>query len=171
MKIRSFVMALAAAAAFAFTSSVALAGPFTAANNAAFNAANAKYGNESGVPDFQFTKSEFGNTELGQLIHLGAEVVVATVKGYTVIYNPATDAVHVYVNAGKGYSEPTMTTSTLKACGPGHWFTQNVGGKIWCTPAHLVGNSGGPTYSHTNPAIARSCTFDAASDGIDVHSC
>lgn len=52
----------------------------------------------------KFTKAEFGNTNLGAILHLGSEMAVTIIHGYTVVYNPAKDAVDVYVNAGAGFN-------------------------------------------------------------------
>jgi hypothetical protein len=127
------------------------------------------------VPDFHFTRSEFETTFGGPALHLLLEAGYAKLKGYTVVYYPGTNAVKVYKDAGNGYSEPTQTREMWETCGPGSWFITTVGtnpeNNKWCTPAHLVGKSGGLTEVGTIPGTARKCTFDAGKDGFDIHSC
>lgn len=153
---------LAAIAALTL-STAAVAGPF--------EDANAYYGAKYGVPDFTFTKAEFGNTNLGRLIHLGAEVVVEAIAGATVVYNPATQAVDVYVT-GSEFKGRTLFATDRCLLLSGKTALGVAGADGICLPADTqVGNAGGLGYSHTNPAINRSCSFDAGKDGVDVHSC
>lgn len=166
------LIALSAAVLVAITASLFVnpvqAGPFetVAAPLESF------YGSQSGVPDFKFTKSEFGATTLGAIVHLGADALVATVKGYTVVYNPAKNAVDVYVNGGKGFDGKIIYATSKCQLLSGITALGNPGTDGICLPADtLVGNAGGPAYSHTDPAIARSCTWDPKSDGVGVHSC
>lgn len=181
MKIYKTLLGIAAAGMLLASSVVAVAaGPFTAANNALFDASEAYYGGAEGVPDFQFTRAEFGQTELGQLIHLGAENVVATLAGYTVVYNAATDAVDVYRAEGTYSEGKEARQRTGEAayfdCGFPMTFGSIVehAGELICIPGSSVGTastSPQAVYVGTTPGTARSCTFDAASDGVDVHSC
>jgi hypothetical protein len=122
------------------------------------------------VPDFTFDRSEFEG-KFGAFAHLLTEAGVAALKGYKVVYNPRTNEVKVYKDAGNGYSEPIQTEASMASCGPGHWFIQNVGGEIWCTPAHLVGRSGGSYLAETIPGVERSCTWQVNVKGAHEHDC
>jgi hypothetical protein len=170
MRTHSLTSSLKVIASIAFAA-VATFGAVAPANADPFDVANWAYGKAYNVPDFKFTKSEFGSTYNKQLLHLAIETGVVLLKGAKVVYHPATNEIWVYGYAGAGYSEPTQTRETIEACGPGHWFTQVVGGDIWCTPAHLVGNSGGTYLAGVIPGTVRECTFDAANDKKDVHKC
>jgi hypothetical protein len=170
------VRRLASAAVF----SVAMLGAVAPAHADAYDVLAAKlekyYGNAEGnsngvkVPDFKFTRGEFEG-KFGPFLHLGADALAAALKGYKVVYNPRTNEVRVYKDAGNGYQEPAQTEASMAACGPGHWFIQNVGGDIWCTPAHLVGKSGGLTLVETIPGVDRSCTWQPNAKGADSHTC
>lgn len=127
---------------------------------------------ETGVADFTLTKSEFGNNNFQVFFHAGLEYVAAVKNGYLLLYTPADPGSPInFGDAGPGYSEPTMTGASLKACGPGHWFIQDVGGAIWCTPAHLVGKSGGSyLISDAVAPTPRECSVQVI--GVNhEHSC
>ena len=170
MKIKSMLALVVAMCALATAS---IAGPF--------ETANAYLGGKYGVPDFTFNKTEFGNTALGQTIHLGAELVVEKVKGATVVYNPATASVDVYVdkyvNGGSGFNGKTIYANSKCKLLSGKTALGNPGPDGICLPADtLVGNAGGLSYlgnfyDSTIPGTARTCSFDAGKDGIDKHSC
>lgn len=170
MKLRSLILAAALSVA---SVTAAFAGPF--------ETANAYLGGKYGVPDFTLTKSEFGNTAIGQTIHLGAEIVVEKIKGATVVYNPATASVDVYVdkyvNGGSGFNGKTIYADSKCKLLSGKTALGNPGPDGICLPADtLVGNQGGMSYAgtfydSTVPGTPRSCTFDAGKDGKDVHSC
>lgn len=160
---------ICAVAAFTFmVPQAAVAGPF--------ETASAYYGNKYGVPDFTFTKSEFGNTSLGQKIHLKLEVIVEHFWGATVVYNPATDEVLVWGSVGS-YSpgkEPDTVDPYTSGCSFTYGSVVMVGGTPFCVPGSSVGTASSHPQtvllSHT-PAKPRECTFDAGKDGFDVHSC
>jgi hypothetical protein len=147
----------------------ALAGPF--------ETANAYYGNKYGVPDFHFTKAEFGNTVLGQNIHLGLEAVVEHVKGATVVYNPATDEVLVWAvshgSEGDDHNPgviPNKHCAALDATAP----QKRQGG--FCdyatSNATLAPSTDSGIYlAGTIPATARECTFKVNVNGAHEHSC
>lgn len=145
--------------------------PPSLASADAFDNANAYLGAKYGVPDFEFDRTEFGNSNFQRVIHLGIEILVEKIVGGIVVYVPATGEQKVFKDAGNGYSEPIQTEASMASCGPGHWFIQNVGGAVWCTPAHLVGASGGSYHSHTIPAVARECTFEVDLPGAHEHTC
>lgn len=151
---------------------LALAGPALAGP---FETASANMGAKYGVPDFTFTKAEFGNTALGQNIHLGLEMVVEHFNGATVVYNPATDAVDVYVNAGSGFNGRIIYATDrceLLPKGSGKLVLGVAGADGICLPADtLAGKSGGLAYSHTIDATSRECTFEVNHPGSHEHSC
>lgn len=139
-----------------------------------FENANAYYGNKYGVPDFTFTKAEFGNTNLGRLIHLGIDVLVEHFHGATVVYNPATGEVLVWGDSGAPGDDFNPDVIPNKFCGPDapETATRDGGYCDYATSnATLAPSVGGPYLKETIPAVARSCTFDAKSDDIDVHHC
>lgn len=145
-------------------STATLAGPF--------ETANAYYGAKYHVPDFKFTKAEFGNTPWGQVIHLGKDAFIEHFKGATVVYNPAKNEVRVYVNSGSAFNGRIIFATSKCQLLSGKTALGNPGPDGICLPADtLVGNNGGPSLSSVTPAQARSCTFDAGKDGKDVHSC
>ena len=121
------------------------------------------------VDNVTLVKPEFGNTTFKATGHLIVDVLFDGIFGGTIEYTPAKAAFDNFVDAGKGYSEPAQTRETMASCGPGHWFTQDVGGVTWCTPAHLVGKSGGSTYVGTTPAVERECEWTP--NFRDTHSC
>lgn len=154
---------------------VAMFGTLAPAHAGAFDKANAYYSSKYGVPDFKFTRSEFGKTGLGRAIHLGGEVLVETFLGATVVYNPKTDTVYIWGSIG-GYSEPETVKqySDNSSCFGTYGMEVSIGGVMTCIPGSSVGSgSTSPQriLTGTVPGSARSCTFDAGKDGVDVHSC
>lgn len=161
------LITLAVAALVAITAAI-IANP---AQAGPFETANAYYGNKYGVPDFTFTKSEFGNTTLGQLIHLGAEVVVEKVKGATVVYNPATGEVNVWGTIPASKGTQASTYPAYSKCFGTYGFIDSLGA---CIPGSSVGSESSPASTvllSTTPGTPRTCSFDAGKDGKDVHSC
>lgn len=154
---------------------VAMFGALSPAQADAFDNANAYYSQKYGVPDFKFTKSEFGNTNLGRVLHLGVEVLVETFWGATVVYNPKTDTVYVWGSIG-GYSEPENVKqySADSTCFGTYGMEVSIGGVATCIPGSSVGSASTvpqPVLLGVIGAKDRSCTFDAGKDGLDVHTC
>lgn len=163
------IASLALAATLALSSmSAAVAGPF--------DDANAFLRQETGVPDFTLNPAEFGNNNFVRVVHLNVEFLVGIVNGYVLIYNAADPGVPVFKgHAGGGYSEPTQTREMWETCGPGAWFITTVGtgeNNKWCTPAHLVGKSGGDYLdpSTYRAPVARNCDIKVNGANHD-HSC
>jgi hypothetical protein len=178
---RTLFHSLAAAIlAVGLTLSPAAAGPFdtTAAPIEQY------IGQQEGVPDFNFTKAEFGNSEWGAVAHLLVESGVYLVNGATVVYNAATDAVDVYVSVGTYSEAKEAKQRTGEAAYFDCGFLMTYGeivmhaGKPHCIPGSAVGTastSPQSVYSHTIGAVARSCTFETNDGNGDPsghqHSC
>lgn len=154
----------------------------------AWDSLNNHLRSETGIGDFTLDRNEFGNSGFEIVVHAGVEYFAASHNGYTVAYTPGDPGSPFiagtpgrpafYVpGGGRSYSEPQVIRNN--PCGPGHWFTQIVGGKLWCTPAYLVGGGEGSTYIPAmagTPDIAavaatpRSCSVSVSGAGHD-HSC
>lgn len=163
MHIKSFILA---AASIVSMGSLSLAGPF--------ETANAYLGGKYGVPDFTFTKSEFGRTNIGQLIHLGAELVVERIAGATVVYNPATNEVLVWGTIAATSGTAAKQYASGSGCFGTYGTVVSFGTQSVCVPGSSIGSEGSPERTvllSTTPGTPRSCSFDAGKDGIDVHSC
>jgi len=160
------VAALVSVASTVAFTSPAFAGPFETAAAPFEN----YYGSQHGVPDFTFTKAEFGNTNLGAIVHLGAEVVYATVHGYTVVYNPATDEVLVWSGNTPEFKGRTIYADTkceLLPRGSGKWVLGIPSAGGGCEYDTLAGNAGGSVVIGVIGATERECTWTAKHE----HSC
>lgn len=183
MNIKHMIAGLVVASMLALsTIGAAVAGPFEtfAAPLETYYGSGAN--GQPEVPDFHFTKAEFGNTNFGAILHLGAEAVVAHFNGYTVVYNPATDSVDVYVNAGAEGDDhnpnviPNKWCAALAVSDPSHPKLRQGGYCDYATSnATLAPKSGGMTYTHTIAATERECTFETNDKNGDPsgheHSC
>lgn len=164
MHIRSLILA-----------SVAMLGMIGGALAGPFETANAYYSGKYGVPDFTFTKSEFGKTALGQNIHLAGEVIVETIFGATVVYIPGSPEVLVFEARGtNSEAKEAKTYGGNSSCFGTYGMEIMHAGQPLCLPGSSVGSASTSVYQvqvGTIAAVPRSCSFDAASDGKDVHSC
>ena len=128
------------------------------------------------VPDFNFTRQDFHqNSELKAIGHLTKDLIVATVHGYTVTYNPKTDEVKVYGWVG-GFSEAkeAKTYGADSSCFGTYGIETLVGGVPTCIPGSSVGTASTSPLKvllSTTPGQERSCTWDPKSDGNDTHTC
>jgi hypothetical protein len=138
------------------------------------NALATKYGTDYSVPDWTFTKSEFGNTDLGASLHLGADAVLEVIGGFTVDYNPATGEVKVWRPEGTNSEAKEAKTYPINSgCFGTYGLYESIGGVMTCIPGSSVGTASTSVYSvldHTIPAQARSCTYTVNISG-EGHTC
>jgi hypothetical protein len=136
-------------------------------------------GQQEGVPDFNFTKAEFGNSEWGAVGHLLVETGVYLVNGATVVYNAATDEVLIW--EGRGTNSEAKSAKHYpegSGCFGTYGTVEFIGGVKTCIPGSSVGSASTSVYAvhtGTTPAQARSCTFETNDGNGDPsghqHSC
>lgn len=165
MKLTSLI---AAAALSLVSMSSAIAGP---AWNAANNSLSDYYGNKYGVPDWNMTRAEFGNSDFAALLHLGAEGAYELVNGFTVVYSPATDEVLIWESRGtNSEAKEAKTYGGNSSCFGTYGMEVMHAGKPLCLPGSSVGSASTSVYQvhvGTIPAQDRVCTFE----GIHGHTC